>query len=61
MYLECEMTRLAGRLDKLTDEAAEQLLKITSENRYESYLHQYRPVKEQHHGERAEGEVSRSV
>lgn len=56
VHLDCEMTRLADRLDKLTDEAAEQLLKITSpENRYESYVHQYRRVEEQH---QEEGEVS---
>ena len=48
VYLDCEVTRLAGRLDKLTDEAAEQLLRITSpEERYASYLHQYRRVREQ--------------
>lgn len=54
MHLDCEITRLPGRLDKLTDEAAEQLLKISSlEDRYESYL------KIQHQGEGAEGaEVS---
>lgn len=52
VHLDCEMTRLAGRLDKLTDEAAEQLLKISSlEDRYESYL------KIQHQGEGTEGEV----
>ena len=53
VHLDCEMTRLAGRLDKLTDEAAEQLLKISSlEDRYESYL------KIQLQGEGTEGEVS---
>lgn len=56
VHLDCEMTHLPGRLDKLTEEAAEQLLKITSlEDRYESYLLH---VKEQHQGEGAEGEVS---
>ena len=45
VYLDCEVTLLAGRLDNLTDEAAKQLLKITSpEKRYESYLHQHRRV-----------------
>ena len=47
VYLDCEMTRLAGRLDNLADKAAEQLLKITlPEKRYESYLHQQRRVGE---------------
>jgi len=47
VYLDCEMTRLAGRLDKLADKAAEQLLKIIlPEKRYESYLHQQRRVGE---------------
>ena len=56
VHLHCEVTRLTGRLDKLTDEAAEQLLKITSpEKRYESYLHQHRRVGEQR---QAEGKVS---
>ena len=53
VHFDCEITRLAGRLGKLTDQAAEQLLKISSlEYRYESYL------KIQHQGEVAEGEVS---
>ena len=53
VHLDCEMTCLAGRLDKLTEEAGEQLRKISSlEDRYESYL------KIQHQGEVAEGEVS---
>ena len=48
VHLDCVMTHMAERLDKLTEEVAEQLLKITStENRYESYLHQYRHVGEQ--------------
>ena len=60
VHFNCEVTRLAGRLDKLTDQEAEQLLKISSlEDRYESHLHdQHRRVKEQHQGEGAEGEVS---
>ena len=59
VHLDCETTSLAGRLDRLTDEAAKQLLKISSlEDRYESHLHQHRRVKEQHQGEGAEGEVS---
>ena len=45
VYLDCEITRLAGRLDNLTEEAAERLLKITSpEKRYESYVHKQRRV-----------------
>ena len=52
VHFGCKRTHLAGRLDKLTDEAAEQLLKISSlEDRYESYL------KIQHQGEGTEGEV----
>ena len=53
VHSDCEITRLEGRLDKLTDQAAEQLLKISSlEDRYESYL------KIQPQGEVAEGEES---
>ena len=56
VHFDCVISRLEGRLDKLTDEAAEQLLKVTSpENRYESYLHQCRRVAEQR---QEEGEVS---
>ena len=47
VYLDCEITRLAGWLDNLTEDAAEQLLKIASpEERYESYVHQQRRVGE---------------
>ena len=36
VYLDHKITRLAGRLAKLTDEAAEQLLKITSTENFNS-------------------------
>lgn len=53
VHFDCERTCLAGRLDKLTDEEAEQLLEISSlEDRYKSYL------KIQRQGQGAEGEVS---
>ena len=56
VHFDCEIRSLEGRLDKITDEAAEQLLKVTSpENRYESYLHQRHRVAEQR---QEEGEVS---